>query len=642
MPISSQPGPRDLLRDVFGFAEFREGQEAAVSRLVENRSVLTVFPTGSGKSLCYQLPALMKDGLTLVISPLIALMKDQLDFLLAKQVPAARLDSTLDREATLAVYDQLNSGELKLLYVSPERLNNERFLHSMRRRKIALLAIDEAHCISEWGHNFRPDYLKIARLSRQLNVASVLALTATATPQVVVDICREFGITKDNVVHTGFYRPNLCLVATPCSAHARDGLLLQRLNERPSGPTVVYVTLQNTAERVAKMLSDEGYPAKAYHAGIENEVRSAVQDEFMASDQMIVVATIAFGMGVDKSDIRYVYHYNLPKSLESYSQEIGRAGRDGQTSICEMFACAQDVVVLKNFSYGDTPTEEAISSCLHEILGQGDPFSVSVYTLAGTHDIRNLVVKTFLTYLELDEIIQSTGPFYSSLKFQPQKTSPEILAPFDTRRAEFLRSVFRRARKGKTWWSLDVEEIAESIGETRDRIMAAITYLEERGDLIVQMSGLRVGYRLLSLPKNLSELARSLGERFALREQHDIDRVDRVVELAEQSGCLTRHLLEYFGEARDACGHCSRCEGIAAQPLPAPRYRSPTESDWDKIGSLLAEGHDALRSPRQITRFLCGLASPATTRAKLRRHALFGCFETVPFRDVLSFVEPRS
>ncbi len=198
--------------------------------------MLAIFPTGGGKSLCYQLPALLLDGLTLVVSPLIALMKDQLDFLVSHGVPAGRLDSSLGREETLKVYDGLNSGRLKLLYVSPERLGNERFLRSLERRKIALLAVDEAHCISEWGHNFRPDYLKIARLSRQLAVPRVLALTATATPEVARNIAEGFGIAADDVVHTGFYRPNLTLYVTPCEAAARDDLLLARLEQRPSGP----------------------------------------------------------------------------------------------------------------------------------------------------------------------------------------------------------------------------------------------------------------------------------------------------------------------------------------------------------------------------------------------------------------------
>jgi ATP-dependent DNA helicase RecQ len=639
MNDSSTQDHQDTLRQVFGFSHYREGQEAVITRLLQKRSVLAIFPTGGGKSLCYQLPGMLLDGLTLVISPLIALMKDQLDFLVAKDVPAARLDSTLDRDETLAVYDQMNSKQLKLLYVSPERLNNERFLRSLERRKISLLAIDEAHCISEWGHNFRPDYLKIASLSKQLNVGRVLALTATATPQVAGDICRGFSIADEDVVHTGFYRPNLHLVVTPCKAEVRDQLLLDRLSQRPTGSTVVYVTLQRTSERVAQWLSSHGYRAQAYHAGMDTEDRTAVQDAFMASDDMIVVATIAFGMGVDKADIRQIYHYNLPKGLESYSQEIGRAGRDGEPSICEVFACADDVVALENFSYGDTPTMTAVESFLRDVLGRGDPFDVSVYELAGDYDIRILVVQTLLTYLELEDLAHSTGPFYTGVKFQPQKTSKKILETFDERRADFLRRVFRQAKKGKTWWSLDVHAIAEAIGEPRERIVSAISYLEERGDLIVQVSGLRQGYRLGTLPKDLTAVARSLGERFARREEQDIARVHRVVQFAENAGCLTRHLLAYFGEQHDDCGHCSRCEGVAAEPLPASTPELPTEEDLEDLRRLRADHPQALGSPRQCARFLCGLSSPASTRAKLRRHPMFGAFATVPFKEVLTMVE---
>jgi ATP-dependent DNA helicase RecQ len=626
------------LQDVFGFPEWLKGQEAVVTRLLAGRSVLAVFPTGAGKSLCFQLPSQMLDGLTLVISPLIALMKDQLDFLVSKNVSAARLDSSLDREATLAVYDELNQGRLKLLYISPERLNNERFLHSLARRKISLLAIDEAHCISEWGHNFRPDYLKIARLAKQLRVERVLTLTATATPKVADDICRQFEIAAEDVVHTGFYRPNLRLAVTPCSAAARGDLLLSRLAKRAPGSAVVYVTLQRTAEEVAARLAQRGYPARAYHAGMETEERTAVQDEFMTSDRLIVVATIAFGMGVDKSNIRYVYHYNLPKSLESYSQEIGRAGRDGNESICELFACPDDVVVLENFSYGDTPTLESVRGLLDDLFQRGAALDVSVHESSRLYDMRPLVVKTLLTYLELDGVIQSTGPFYSGLKFQPQKNSREILARFDARRAEFLGQVFRQAKKGVTWFSLDVDAAAAAIGAPREKIVAAIGYLEEHGDLIVEASGLREGYRVLAPPGNRAELAADLMARFVLREEHDIQRIRRVLQFAETPDCLTRHLLDYFGESRPDCGHCSRCAKVAAQPLPPPSYTPPAESSRPDIDRLRAEGNRALQTPRQLTRFLCGIASPATSRDKLRQHPLFGLFESVPFQEVLDFV----
>jgi ATP-dependent DNA helicase RecQ len=638
-PVAEQAtldAARQTLRQVFGFDGFRHGQEAVIERLLAGRSALAIFPTGGGKSLCYQLPALLLDGLTLVISPLIALMKDQLDFLAAHGAPAARLDSSLTREETLQVYDEMSAGRLRLLYVSPERLGNERFLKSLARRKLALLAVDEAHCISEWGHNFRPDYLKIARLARQLEVPRVLALTATATPEVARNIAAAFGIAADDVVHTGFYRPNLTLHVTPTAAAARDGLLLARLKERPAGPAVVYVTLQRTAEEVAVRLEQHGFHAAAYHAGMETPQRNAVQDAFMASDRMIVVATIAFGMGIDKADIRTIYHYNLPKSLESYMQEIGRAGRDGRPSICELLACGDDVVTLENFSYGDTPTPEAVAGLVHDVLGRGEVFDVSEYDLSGRYDVRPLVVKTLMTYLELEDVLQSTSAFFTEYKFQPQKSSQEILRQFDDARADFLRDIFRHAVKGRTWFALDVQKVCETIRQPRDRIVAALTYLEEKGDLVVQAAGVRQGYRRKYLPERLPELCTELSRRFQEREQRDIVRTRRVLAYAEADGCLTAHLLDYFGEKRGPCGHCGHCQGQPRLPLPACKPAVPAAGWQRQLAELLSTRPPALAVPRQVARFLCGLSSPAATRAKLRTHPLFGLVAEMPFHDVVA------
>jgi ATP-dependent DNA helicase RecQ len=636
---ASQDALRETLSRVFGLHEYRAGQEEVVTRLAEGKSVLAIFPTGGGKSLCYQLPALLMDGLSVVISPLIALMKDQLDFLTARGVPAARLDSTLTREETLELYDSLRDGRLKLLYISPERLANERFLQTLRRQKISLLAIDEAHCISEWGHNFRPDYLKIAQLSQQLDVGRVLALTATATPQVARDIAQAFTIAHDDIIHTGFYRPNLTLHVTPCLQGERSRLLLSRLRDRAPGPTIVYVTLQRTAEEVAAFLSNNGLDAKVYHAGMETEERNAVQDAFMASDRTIIVATIAFGMGVDKANIRYVYHYNLPKSLESYSQEIGRAGRDGVASICELLACADDVVTLENFTYGDTPDPEAVASLVADVLALGAVFDIAVSDLSRDHDMRPLVVKTLLTYLELENVIESTAAFYAGYKFRPQRTSQEIFARVGEERAEFLRRVFRCARQGKTWFSLDLDEVSRSTGESRDRIVAALTYLDEVGDIELQVSGIRQGYRRREQPSDTTSLCEMLNERFQRREENDIARVRRVLEFAEHDGCLVSSLLHYFGEERGECGHCARCHKQPAQPL-APAKRPPLSAVApDHLRQLWKEENTALATPRQRTRFLCGLSSPATSRAKLRNHPLFGALESVPFHEVLTFVK---
>ncbi|MGM0595360.1 MAG: RecQ family ATP-dependent DNA helicase, partial [Pseudomonadota bacterium] len=489
-----QEGILDTLKAHFGYDAFRPGQEAVIAHLLDGRSAAAVFPTGGGKSICYQLPALLLPGVTLVVSPLIALMKDQIDALTRRGIAAARLDSSLDADAYRQVMDRLRDGSLRLLYVAPERFNNERFRAAIARVPVSLFAVDEAHCISEWGHNFRPDYLKLAGFAREIAAERVLALTATATPPVLEDIRRVFDIAPECAVRTGFYRPNLALQTSVVSRDQRDAVLLERLATRPEGPTIVYVTLQKSAEAVAERLAAAGWPARAYHAGMKPEERAAVQEWFMASQQAIVVATIAFGMGVDKADIRYVYHYNPPKSLENYAQEIGRAGRDGEPSVCELLFCPDDLNVLENFIFGDTPDAAALHSLVRDIFAREAEFDLALHELSQRHDIRPLVLRTLLTYLELEGYIEGGTPFYSQYKFKPQLSSAEILGRFDGERRDFLAALFRQARKGRTWLTLDAEAAAAALGTPRERVVRALDWLGEQGMLEVQAAGVRHRY----------------------------------------------------------------------------------------------------------------------------------------------------
>jgi ATP-dependent DNA helicase RecQ len=632
----------ELLAERFGLTEFRPGQQQVIETLLAGRSALAVFPTGGGKSLCYQLPALLLDGVTVVVSPLIALMKDQIDVLARQGVPAARLDSSLDAAESRAVAQRLRNGELKLVYVAPERFNNERFLQQLGQTRIALFAVDEAHCISEWGHNFRPDYLKLAARAHELGAERVLALTATATPAVVDDVCAGFGIDEADAVVTGFYRPNLTLLTTPVRAAEREQLLIDRLRGRPPGATIVYVTLQRTALRVAALLAAAGLPARPYHAGMPAEERVAVQEWWSASADAIVVATIAFGMGIDKPDVRYVYHLNLPKGLESYAQETGRAGRDGLPSTCELFACADDVPTLENFACGDTPTTEALGALVTEVFAHdvGEQFAVAEHELSARHDVRPLVLKTIFTYLELDGLLRQGTPFYAGYALRPATSFDDVYAAFDPERAEFLRRLVAAGRTARVWTTVDPEAAAAELGEPRARILAALEHLEQRGLVEVKASEARQRYTVLARPESPDALTARLAERFARREQAETERVARVVELVEADGCQVNALVGYFGEQRaEPCGHCSYCLDGTAKRLPEAEPSPPLERVADpRSVRALREAHpDALGAPRQLARFLCGLTSPAATRARLSRDALFGVAAERRFADVLAW-----
>lgn len=629
------------LKQTFGFQTFRPGQEEIVKHILAGRSALAVFPTGGGKSLCYQLPALLLEGLTLVISPLIALMKDQIDFLQGKGIAAERLDSSQSDEESHKVWDSLRQGKLKLLYIAPERLANERFRQQLGNLRISLMVIDEAHCISEWGHNFRPDYMKLAGLARSLQAGRVLALTATATPAVAEDIRNAFEILPEAYVNTGFHRPNLTLRVLPTNPQARDALLLQNLRQRPKGATIIYVTLQKTAENVADFLSRNGMAARAYHAGLPPEQRNEVQDFFMSSPHGIVVATIAFGMGIDKANIRYVDHYNPPKSLENFMQETGRAGRDGKKAVCTLLYCAEDLAVLENFAYGNTPSRSAIEQILAEIMRcTGDIFDCSHYALSQELDTRPLVLSTLLTYLEIEGLLQAAGTYYNNYKIQFIRPPDSILAGFDQSRQQFLQTLFAQARQARTWCQMDIDQAAQACKCERSRILKALHYLEEKQALRVQALGLMHRYRILRKPAQPARLASRLWDNFRRAERRDLERIRSVAELAEGHRCLVQCLLAHFGETlAKPCGHCSHCLGEQLAPGQSQTFDQAPNliQDPDNLALIrqtIKENNPALKTPRQLARFLCGINSPAATRAKLHRDKRFGTLAHHRFADV--------
>src|SRR5881392_2741560 len=347
------------LKKHFGYDQFRPLQREIIEDVLAGRDVFVLMPTGGGKSLCFQLPALMRDGLTIAVSPLIALMKDQVDALQTSGIPATYLNSTLDREEAKARWRGLHRGHYRMLYVAPERLMLDAFLERALNWHIAQFAIDEAHCISEWGHDFRPEYRELKKLRTHFPDVPMMALTATATERVRADIVKQLKLREPRCYVASFNRPNLAFRVVPKAAPYEQ--LLQFIRSQLNDSGIVYCASRKSADSLARNLSEDGISAKPYHAGLTSAERTKNQEAFLRDDMGVVTATIAFGMGINKPNVRFVVHYDLPKNLESYYQETGRAGRDGLPSECVLLFSASDVAKQLHFINEKRGSEQRIA-----------------------------------------------------------------------------------------------------------------------------------------------------------------------------------------------------------------------------------------------------------------------------------------
>ena len=386
----------DILKKYFGYDSFREGQEPIIQSILSGRDALAIMPTGAGKSLCYQVPALLLPGITLVISPLISLMQDQVKSLNEAGIHAAFINSSLTETQISKALDLASRGIYKIIYVAPERLESDRFMQFARNSEISMVTVDEAHCISQWGQDFRPSYLKIVEFIGRLPARPVVsAFTATATEEVKTDIECILKLDRPSVVVTGFDRENLYYSVEHVAGKKKDAFVADYIRTHPDESGIIYCATRKNVDALYEMLFRSGVPVTSYHAGIDSNVRKKNQDDFIYDRAQVVVATNAFGMGIDKSNVRFVIHYNMPQSMENYYQEAGRAGRDGENSQCILLFSAQDVMIgkylLDNKSFEEMDEEDI------ELIRQRDAYRLQVMEgyCKTTSCLRNYILEYF-------------------------------------------------------------------------------------------------------------------------------------------------------------------------------------------------------------------------------------------------------
>lgn len=490
------------LRAHFGFDDFREGQREVIGAILDGKDAVVVMPTGSGKSLCYQLPAMMLGGATVVVSPLIALMKDQVDALRARQLPATFINSSIAPAEQRSRIDALRRGQFKLVYVAPERFRSSNFVAAVQSIGISLFAVDEAHCISTWGHDFRPDYLRLKSVLQSLGTVQTLALTATATPYVRSDIIQQLGLSNPETFVSGFDRPNLSIDVVQTETEREKVARIKRLAKMHDGSGIVYASTRKAVEHVARELQEQGLQVASYHAGMADSARVKAQEDFMAGRSQMIVATNAFGMGIDKPDIRFVAHYQMPGSIEAYYQEIGRAGRDGQPSSCVLLFNYADKNTHDFFIEGSYPSSQLVQSVYDALSSTGlkriELSAGEIGKLAGASNA--MAVQSSLYLLERAGHIERVAP--STVR---AAVSPAVGMPYPG-------AADRRARH--------------------------IIMLDSAP------SRLRVN------PADVTR--RAALERRKLRE---------MIDFCYTEHCYRAHILDYFGDRHHArqCGTCGNC-----------------------------------------------------------------------------------
>jgi len=563
----------DALNNEFGFTEFKEGQQEIVESILRDENVVAILPTGGGKSLCYQLPALMSEKPSIVISPMISLMKDQVDKLNTVKRRAAFINSTLTNYEAEKILREISDNKIKLLYISPEKTDSSQFRRRLSEYKFEYLFVDEAHCISEWGHNFRPSYRKISEFADALNLNKISAFTATATPEVRKDIVHQLKLTAPKIFVRGFSRPNLSLKVLTTNRKKEELLRIFSVNRTPA---IVYCSTRKETEETAEFLRLHGYSVNHYHAGLSAELRKLIQDDFASGRLEVICATNAFGMGIDKNNIRTIVHYNIPASIENYYQEIGRAGRDGKPSNIYLLYSKRDSSIHKYLISNSYPTYEEVKIVYNGIadysrvalgsLYEGEiPLDKSFYKFFAAKDLNKSKVDNAISLLKQSGYLATSSPSFSDY------TIRSLLAP-----AEMKTYIQKIARKEyaevltaitgiylstpfSSETKINLNKIAHIINSTFSKVRESLRELDVIGIVAFNEPEEFMTVRLKTTRVRSDDLNIDFVKTEALIE-NQLNKLEQMVDYANTKECRMKFILNYFGEENElSCNICDNC-----------------------------------------------------------------------------------